>query len=247
MDTICDFLSQTASMRLRRISTRRFPYNIEITGAFLNCGHKKSIRTANSDGVPIFDIASSWHFAVSISPVLASSIRTIGSSASGEHEKKTDVREARRAIRADGEDEMSELFANAEASLKAGERLFSVVENGDLEELWTIFSDGAQVWHNSDDKLTSVAQSIKSSRHQRGCGDFRVPGHSPRADAYGFRPAARALRQNERRPRNPRSVRLRVPGRKRAHRAYGRLSRFCRHAADPRAQARSQLASRGIT
>ena len=59
---------------------------------------------------------------------------------------------------------MSELFANAEASLKAGERLFSVVENGDLEELWTIFSDGAQVWHNSDDKLTSVAQSIKNLR-----------------------------------------------------------------------------------
>src|SRR5580698_9337840 len=150
MDTICDFLSQTASTRLRRISTLGFPYNIEITGAFSNHGRKISIRVANRVGAPIFDIASSWYFAVSISPVLASSIRTTGSSALGEHERQTCAKHAGRYALT-GRTTMSELFANAQASLKAGERLFSVVENGDLEELWTIFSDGAQVWHNSDD------------------------------------------------------------------------------------------------
>jgi ketosteroid isomerase-like protein len=66
---------------------------------------------------------------------------------------------------------VSDLYANAEASLKAGERLFSVAENGDLEELWTIFSDGAEVWHNTDDKLTSVEQSIKNLRAIRAAAD----------------------------------------------------------------------------
>ncbi len=53
---------------------------------------------------------------------------------------------------------------DAEASLKAGEKLFSTVEHGDLEELRQIFAVGAQVWHNTDDRLTSVEQSIKNLR-----------------------------------------------------------------------------------
>ena len=59
---------------------------------------------------------------------------------------------------------MSDLWVNAKESLAAGERLFSAVEHGDLEDLWTIFADDAAVWHNTDDKLTSVEQSIRNLR-----------------------------------------------------------------------------------
>lgn len=59
---------------------------------------------------------------------------------------------------------MSDPWAQAQASLDAGERLFWTVEHGDLEELRTIFADGAVVWHNTDEKLTDVEQTIRNLR-----------------------------------------------------------------------------------
>lgn len=59
---------------------------------------------------------------------------------------------------------MTNLWVNAQDSLAAGEKLLFAVEHGDLEELRTIFADGAVVWHNTDDRLTSVEQSIKNLR-----------------------------------------------------------------------------------
>lgn len=42
----------------------------------------------------------------------------------------------------------------------AGERLFHVVEHGDLAELRSIFADGAVVWHNTDEVLVDVETTI---------------------------------------------------------------------------------------
>ncbi|MDG2533864.1 hypothetical protein P6144_09425 [Sphingomonas sp. HITSZ_GF] len=47
-----------------------------------------------------------------------------------------------------------------DAALEAGEQLFHTVEHGDLAELRRIFSDGAMVWHNTDEKLTDVETTI---------------------------------------------------------------------------------------
>lgn len=49
-----------------------------------------------------------------------------------------------------------------QAALDAGHRLFHTVEHGDLEELRAIFSDGAMVWHNSDEALTDVETTIRN-------------------------------------------------------------------------------------
>lgn len=57
---------------------------------------------------------------------------------------------------------MGEPWADAQASLDAGERLFWTVEHGDLAELRNIFADGAVVWHNTDDKLTDVETTIRN-------------------------------------------------------------------------------------
>lgn len=51
-----------------------------------------------------------------------------------------------------------------DAALSAGQRLFDVVERGDIEELRSIFADGAMVWHNTDNKLTTVEQTIRNLR-----------------------------------------------------------------------------------
>jgi ketosteroid isomerase-like protein len=50
----------------------------------------------------------------------------------------------------------------SEAALAAGERLFHTVEHGDLAELREIFTDGAMVWHNTDEKLTDVETTIRN-------------------------------------------------------------------------------------
>jgi len=39
---------------------------------------------------------------------------------------------------------------------------FDTVENGDLEELYEIFSPGAMVWHNTDDTLTDIPKTIRN-------------------------------------------------------------------------------------
>lgn len=57
---------------------------------------------------------------------------------------------------------MADIWAEARASMEAGERLFWTVEHGDLEDLRNIFADGAVVWHNTDDKLTDVEQTIRN-------------------------------------------------------------------------------------
>ena len=54
-----------------------------------------------------------------------------------------------------------------EAALQAGERLFHTVEHGDLEDLRLIFTEGAMVWHNTDEKLTDVETSISNLRKIR--------------------------------------------------------------------------------
>src|SRR3546814_14670930 len=48
--------------------------------------------------------------------------------------------------------------------MAAGERLFHTVEHGDLEDLRSIFADGAMVWHNTDEALTDVETTIRNLR-----------------------------------------------------------------------------------
>ena len=57
---------------------------------------------------------------------------------------------------------MTDMWAQAQARMDVGERLFWTVEHGDLEDLRNVFSDGAVVWHNTDDKLTTVDQTIRN-------------------------------------------------------------------------------------
>lgn len=61
-----------------------------------------------------------------------------------------------------------------DSALEAGHRLFHTVEHGDLEDLWKIFGDGAMVWHNTDEKLTDVATTIKNLKAIRASAtEFR--------------------------------------------------------------------------
>ncbi|RYY27652.1 MAG: nuclear transport factor 2 family protein [Sphingomonadales bacterium] len=61
-----------------------------------------------------------------------------------------------------------------EAALAAGERLFHTVEHGDLQDLREIFSPGAMVWHNTDEKLTDVETTIRNLENIRsGASVFR--------------------------------------------------------------------------
>jgi ketosteroid isomerase-like protein len=55
----------------------------------------------------------------------------------------------------------------AAAALAAGERLFHVVEHGDLDELRDIFAAGAMVWHNTDERLVDVETTIANLRKLR--------------------------------------------------------------------------------
>jgi ketosteroid isomerase-like protein len=50
----------------------------------------------------------------------------------------------------------------AAASLAAAERLFHTVEHGDLDDLREIFTEGAMVWHNTDEKLVDVETTIRN-------------------------------------------------------------------------------------
>lgn len=52
----------------------------------------------------------------------------------------------------------------ATPSLAAAERLFTTVERGDLDDLRQIFSDGAMIWHNTDEALTDVETTIANLR-----------------------------------------------------------------------------------
>jgi ketosteroid isomerase-like protein len=57
------------------------------------------------------------------------------------------------------EQDMDDRFA---AALAAGERLFHIVEHGDLEELRAVFTEDAKVWHNTDEKLVDVDTTIRN-------------------------------------------------------------------------------------
>jgi ketosteroid isomerase-like protein len=48
------------------------------------------------------------------------------------------------------------------ASLDAGERLFHTVEHGNLEDLRQIFTEGAVIWHNTDELLVDVETTIRT-------------------------------------------------------------------------------------
>jgi ketosteroid isomerase-like protein len=52
----------------------------------------------------------------------------------------------------------------ADPIFAVGERLLRTVEHGDLNDLREIFAEGAEVWHNTDNRLTSVEQTIKNLR-----------------------------------------------------------------------------------
>ncbi len=54
-----------------------------------------------------------------------------------------------------------------DAALAAGERLFHIVEHGDLDALREVFTPGAQVWHNTDEKLVDVETTIANLRKIR--------------------------------------------------------------------------------
>jgi ketosteroid isomerase-like protein len=55
-----------------------------------------------------------------------------------------------------------------EAAMAAGERLFHTVEYGDLADLRDIFTPGAMVWHNTDEKLVDVETTIANLEKIRG-------------------------------------------------------------------------------
>lgn len=82
---------------------------------------------------------------------------------------------------------MQDPWANAQASLDAGERLFSTVEHGDLEALRDIFADGAAVWHNTDEKLTDIDSTIRNLHRIRSTAtEFRYTDVQREPTPNGF-------------------------------------------------------------
>lgn len=49
-----------------------------------------------------------------------------------------------------------------QSALDAAERLFTTVQNGDLDDLRAIFAADAQVWHNTDNALTDIPTTISN-------------------------------------------------------------------------------------
>ena len=69
---------------------------------------------------------------------------------------------------------MSDPWAGAKASLDACERLFSICEHGDLDELRGVLAEGAVVWHNTDEVLVDVDTTIHNLKTIRGAAsEFR--------------------------------------------------------------------------
>lgn len=76
---------------------------------------------------------------------------------------------------------------NSTAALIAGERLFDVVENGDLEELYEIFALGAGVWHNTDNSITDVTDTIANLKKIReSATEFRYEDIRRQPTPEGF-------------------------------------------------------------
>ncbi len=72
-------------------------------------------------------------------------------------------------------------------SIEAAERLFSTVQNGELEDLHRIFADGAQVWHNTDDAFTDIPTTIANLRKIRDSAclfEYRDIRRSPTPEGF---------------------------------------------------------------
>lgn len=81
--------------------------------------------------------------------------------------------DARRLTVGDGKGEVW-MGVDPQIALAAAERLFTVVEAGDLEALREIFTPDARIWHNTDNRSISVEQSIRSIRAiQKDAQDYR--------------------------------------------------------------------------
>ncbi|MDZ4372583.1 MAG: hypothetical protein U1C74_14330 [Phenylobacterium sp.] len=63
---------------------------------------------------------------------------------------------------------MTDPWMNAKASLDACERLFSICEHGDLEDLRGVLTEDAVVWHNTDELLNDVDKTIRTLATIRG-------------------------------------------------------------------------------
>jgi ketosteroid isomerase-like protein len=57
---------------------------------------------------------------------------------------------------------MTDKDRDAQAALDVGERLFTIAEHGDLQELREVFAEGAVCWHNDDERLTDVETTIRN-------------------------------------------------------------------------------------
>lgn len=69
---------------------------------------------------------------------------------------------------------MDDAWEQAQLALRAGERLLEVVEHGDMDDLRQVFAKGAMVWHNTDERLVDVEQSIRNLRAIKAIAtDFR--------------------------------------------------------------------------
>jgi len=78
-------------------------------------------------------------------------------------------------------------WAQSDAALDAGRRLFHTVEHGDLETLRDIFADGAVVWHNTDETLVDVETSIRNLQKIRSAATvFRYDDIRRDPTPHGF-------------------------------------------------------------
>ena len=59
---------------------------------------------------------------------------------------------------------MSDAQAKAQAAVAAGTRLFAVAGTGDLDELREVFTPDVEIWHNTDESIIGVEQTIKNLR-----------------------------------------------------------------------------------
>lgn len=63
-------------------------------------------------------------------------------------------------------------MTDPDQSLQAAQRLFDIVQHGDLDLLSEIFADSAQVWHNTDDGLTDIPTTIRNLKTIRETADI---------------------------------------------------------------------------
>ncbi|MBX3482386.1 hypothetical protein [Phenylobacterium sp.] len=69
---------------------------------------------------------------------------------------------------------MSDPWASAKAPLDACEKLFSICETGDLDDLRGVLAHGAVVWHNTDEMLVDVEGTVRTLKAIRGAAsEFR--------------------------------------------------------------------------